>query len=201
MATSTNLLGTEIHEVQESWGGWKDLQAANWAAKCSSKDIYYFRVCTYQVTENNGPERHPLTWGPLMVGWPNFLSLVWEGRSKWVDLGKPFVDYTYHLGIICAWCLDYFTTSADAMHWHIQLCKPSAASNSDEDREEEDYKDDDNGDEDDEFMFSEDLPAPSTLFCGAVTTHHSTLVFMPGKAFLAKPLAVHTSCILVVPAL
>ena len=29
IATSTNLLGSEIHEVQESWGGWNDLQAAN----------------------------------------------------------------------------------------------------------------------------------------------------------------------------
>ena len=37
MATSTNLLGTKIYEVQESWGGRKDLQAANEAAKSSSK--------------------------------------------------------------------------------------------------------------------------------------------------------------------
>ena len=33
MVTSTNLLGTKIHEMQESWGGRKDLWATNWAAK------------------------------------------------------------------------------------------------------------------------------------------------------------------------
>ena len=44
MATSTNLLGTEIHEVRESWGSWKDLWAVNWATKSSPKDIHYFRV-------------------------------------------------------------------------------------------------------------------------------------------------------------
>ena len=62
----------------------------------------------------------------------------------------------YHLGLICAHCLDYFTTSADAMHWHAQLCKPMAAGNNDDDREKKDYEDDDNGNEDDEFAFKED---------------------------------------------
>ena len=61
-----------------------------------------------------------------------------------------------HLGLICARCLDYFTTSTDAMHQHAKLCKPMAAGNNDDDREEEDYKDDDNGDEDDKVMFEED---------------------------------------------
>ena len=62
----------------------------------------------------------------------------------------------YNLGLICAHCLNYFTTSADAMHWHTHLCKPRAASNDDDDRVEEDYEDDDNSNKDDEFMFGED---------------------------------------------
>ena len=64
----------------------------------------------------------------------------------------------YHLGLVCACCLDYFTTSADAMHQHSQLCKPTAAGNDDDGREDspQDYEDDDNGDEDDEFVFEED---------------------------------------------
>ena len=74
MATSTNLPGTEIYEVQESWDGRKDL----WA--------------TYQVGKNNGPDGHPLTQGPMMVEWPNLLLTVWEGRSKWGDCSKPFAD-------------------------------------------------------------------------------------------------------------
>ena len=62
----------------------------------------------------------------------------------------------YHLGLICAHCVDYFTTSTDAMHWHAELCKPTAASNDDDDTEEEDYEENDSGDEDDEFMFDKD---------------------------------------------
>ena len=62
----------------------------------------------------------------------------------------------YHLGLTCAHCLDYFTTSAGAMHWHAQLCKPTAATDDDDGREEEDYEDDDNDDKDYEFMFEED---------------------------------------------
>ena len=29
----------------------------------------------------------------------------------------------YHLGLICSWCLKYFTASIDTMHHHSQLCK------------------------------------------------------------------------------
>ena len=64
----------------------------------------------------------------------------------------------YHLGLICAYFLDYFTTSADVMHWHTQLCKSMAVGNDDDDREESppDYEEDDNGDKDLKFMFKED---------------------------------------------
>ena len=64
----------------------------------------------------------------------------------------------YHLDLICAHCLDSFTTSADAMQWHAQLCKPMAAGDDDDDREDSppDYKDNDNGNEDNEFVFKED---------------------------------------------
>ena len=44
IATSANLLGTKIHDVQEKWGGRRDLQATNWSAKSSSKDIQFFRI-------------------------------------------------------------------------------------------------------------------------------------------------------------
>ena len=43
MATSTFLLGAKIHEVQEGWGGKKDLWATNQAAKSSPKYIHFFR--------------------------------------------------------------------------------------------------------------------------------------------------------------
>ena len=63
----------------------------------------------------------------------------------------------YNLGIMCAQCLEYFTISADSMQRHSQLCRPSAASdNNDDDWEEEDFEDDDNGDKDNELIFNED---------------------------------------------
>ena len=94
MATSVNLLGTKIHEVQENWGGSSDLQAANQLAKSSSKDIHFFRiVAPTDLPKNNGLKGHPLTQGPAMVEWPTLLPMVWERRPKWRDGGKPFVDY------------------------------------------------------------------------------------------------------------
>ena len=62
----------------------------------------------------------------------------------------------YHLGPVCTHCMDYFTTSTDAMHWHAHVCRPMTGGGDDDDREEEDYEDDDNGDEDDKFFFEED---------------------------------------------
>ena len=53
---------------------------------------------------------------------------------------------------MCTCCMDYFTTSTDAMCWHDHICKSTTGGNND-DREEDDN---DNGDEDDEFMFEED---------------------------------------------
>ena len=53
----------------------------------------------------------------------------------------------YHLGLICAHCLNYFTMSVDSIQWHTQLCKSLAASD-DDNREESppDYEEDDNSD-------------------------------------------------------
>ena len=39
-----NLLGNEIHEVQESWTGQNVLKASYQFAKSSPKDINFFRV-------------------------------------------------------------------------------------------------------------------------------------------------------------
>ena len=41
MATATNLMGSEVHEV---WTGWKDLKATHHVAKASPRDICFFRV-------------------------------------------------------------------------------------------------------------------------------------------------------------
>ena len=46
MATSTNLLGTKVDEVQEAWASQRELRAINQAAKASPKDIHFLRVVT-----------------------------------------------------------------------------------------------------------------------------------------------------------
>ena len=69
----------------------------------------------------------------------------------------------YHLGLICSCCLNYITTSTDAMHCHNPLCKSTAAGGDDDDDDEEeekespqDYKEEDNGDVEYKFVFKED---------------------------------------------
>ena len=55
----------------------------------------------------------------------------------------------YHLGLVCALCMDFFLTSADAMRWHMHICKSIAAEDNDCEEEEE-SKNDNDGDEDDD---------------------------------------------------
>ena len=63
----------------------------------------------------------------------------------------------YHLDLIWACWLKYFTMSADAMQWHTQFCKSMAAGDDDNRVESSpDYEEDDNGDGDFKFMFKED---------------------------------------------
>ena len=46
MAFSMNLLGTEIHVVQEKWFDQQELKATNKTAKASQRDIHFFQPVT-----------------------------------------------------------------------------------------------------------------------------------------------------------
>ena len=59
----------------------------------------------------------------------------------------------YHLGMVCALCMDFFWTSKDAMRLHMHVCKSIATK--DNDHEEEESKNDDNGDEDNDYLLEE----------------------------------------------
>ena len=122
MTTSANLLGTEIHKVQENWGGRRDLWATNWLTKFSSKDIHFFRIVAPTKSPRNGFGGHPLTWQSGLT----FSLWCGKGQNEGT-LGNHLQTMHYHLGLICTCCLNYFTVSADAMHWHTQLCKSMAA--------------------------------------------------------------------------
>ena len=164
MATSTNLLGTKVHEVQESWGGQKDLQATNQVAKASQKDIHFFQIILpIELLKIMGlkdiPSSEALQWqgGLTFCPWCGK-----EGQNEWTVVNHLQTMH-YHLGLICAHCLDYFTTSAENMHCHAHDCKPMTASKDDDNMDEEDSEDDNNGDVHDEFVFKEDLPSQLTL--------------------------------------
>ena len=63
----------------------------------------------------------------------------------------------YHLGLICACCLNYFMTTADAMCWHTQLCRSILAGDNNDIQESPlDYEEDENGNGDYDFIFEED---------------------------------------------
>ena len=193
MATSTNLLGTEIHEVQESWGGQKDLWAANWAAKASPKENHFFQI----VSPTESPKIMGLKGihsSKALQWWGGLTFCHWsgkEGQNEGMVMNHLQTTH-YHLGLICTYCLDYFTTIAESMHHHAHVCKTTTASNDDDYREEKDYKDDDNSDEDDEFEFEEDwLPQLTLHQC----SHQ-------GRMFLPSPSGnLYSSFILAVPVL
>ena len=44
LATSTNLVGSEVHNVKEVWTGWRNLKATHHAAKALPKNIHFFQV-------------------------------------------------------------------------------------------------------------------------------------------------------------
>ena len=56
----------------------------------------------------------------------------------------------YHLGLVCAVCLDFFSTSADAMRHHVHVCKSIATE--DNDCKDEELENDDDGNEDDDYL-------------------------------------------------
>ena len=149
MATSTNLLGTEIHEVQESWDGRKDLPAANQSAKSSHKDIHFFRVVAptelLKIMDLKGIH------SPKALLWQSSLTFcLWcgkEGQNEGTIVNHMWTMH-YYLGLIRACCLEYFTRSTDTMHQHALLCKSMATGDDDDDREDSppDYEDNDSGD-------------------------------------------------------
>ena len=158
MATSANLLGNEIHKVQEDWGGKRDLQAANQFARFSSEDIHFFRI----VAPNELPKIMGLEGicSPKALQWWSGLTYCpWcgkEGQNEGMVVSHLQIMH-YHLDLICTCCLGYFTMGADVVWWHTQLCKYMAAGNDDDWKESPpDYGEDDNSDGDFDFTFEGD---------------------------------------------
>ena len=125
MATSTGLLDSDVHKVQDEWTGQKDLQVTCQVAKSSLKGIHFFWVVP--------PTESPKSMGLKGIHSPKALK-QWAGLSfcpwcKKEGLNKgTMVNHLctmhYHLGLICALCQDFFTKSADTIRWHASSCEP-----------------------------------------------------------------------------
>ena len=110
MATSTNFMGSEIHEVQEVWTNWKDLRIAHHMDKISAKDIHFFRVVP--------PTELPKIMGLRGIHSPEGLQrqsglsfCLWyrkEGQNEGMVENHLWTSH-YHLGLICSCCMEYFT--------------------------------------------------------------------------------------------
>ena len=56
MASSTNLLGTKVHEMQEEWSGWWELKTANRFAKASQRNTHFRLVAPTESPKIMGLE-------------------------------------------------------------------------------------------------------------------------------------------------
>ena len=157
MATSANLMGSEVHDVQEVWTSQKDYKAAHHMTKTSPKDIHFFRVMP--------PMEFPKIMGLRVIHSPEALWW-WGGLSfcLWCRKGQNegtvenhLQTSHYHLGLISRHCVEYYTMSATAMHQHSQPCKPVPASIDDNNDQENESDNNDNGGEyHDELAFYKD---------------------------------------------
>ena len=135
MASSTNLLGTGVHEVMEEWSGQGELKATNKTAKASQKDIHFFR----QVAPTESPKIMGLEGIQLpkaLWQWSGLSFYLWcgkEGQNEGTVVNHMQMTH-YHLGLICACCLNFFTMSSDNMWQHALVCKSMAASDSNDNR-------------------------------------------------------------------
>ena len=119
MATTTGLMGSELHEAQEVWTGQKGLQAAHCTAKGSPKGIQFFWV----VPPTKLPkimELRIIHFPEALCRWVGLSFCLWfgkEGQSEGTVVNHLWMSH-YHLGLICSQCLKYCTTSTNAMHCH-----------------------------------------------------------------------------------
>ena len=88
--------------------------------------------------------------------WGGLSFCLWFGKGQNEDSVRNHLQTShYHLGLICSHCVEYFTTSANVMCWHSQLCKLAPPSG-DDNQEEESVNNDNSGEYNDEFTFYED---------------------------------------------
>ena len=164
MADSAGLLESDIYKVQDAWTGQKDLCTANHTVKASQKNIQFFCLVT--------PTKLPCIMGlegihslEALCRWGSHSYCPWcakEGQNEGTVVNHLHTVH-YYLGLVCALCLAFSTTSADTMRKHNPCCKATAT----QDQEEEEMSEEDDGNNDDGYLpqgvFCQ--PAPSLFTC------------------------------------
>ena len=79
----------------------------------------------------------------------------WCGKEAQIEgtVVNHLQNVHYHLGLICAWCQDYFAMSVDTMRWYLTSCE--SLTTKDKAQEEEEESEGDNSDEDDGYLLEE----------------------------------------------
>ena len=124
MVTCTNLLDSEIYEIQEVWTGQKDLQYTNDALKSLPKGLQFFHpVSSLEL---------PKVMGLKGIHHPNALChhvglsyYPWcgnEGQNEGTIVNHLQTMH-YKLGLVCSRCLHFPMITSDAIWCHIPGCK------------------------------------------------------------------------------
>ena len=156
IAQETSLLNVKIYEVQEAWTGLQGLKATNCTTKASQRDIQFF----YMVMPTKLPNIiglkgiHSLEALHQQAGCSFCPWCRKEGQNEGTVVNHLRTVH-YHLGLVCALCMDFFTTST--MRWLIHTCKSMATKDKDC-KEEEESENDDDGDEDNSYLLEEVNP-------------------------------------------
>ena len=141
-------------EVQEVWTGQQGLKAANCTTKASQRDIQFF--CMVMPIElPNFMGLKGIHSPEALHQWGSHSFCPWcgkEGQNEGMVVNHLQTIY-YHLGLVCALYVEFFTTSADTMRWHTCVCKSIATKDNDHKDKESENIDDSN--EDDNYLLEE----------------------------------------------
>ena len=121
MAMSAELLGTSIHEIQASWTGPDELKQANYALWSLPKGLKFLNAVP--------PLQFPKVMGLMGIHDPNTFH-CFSGITHWPWCGKEgenegtVVNHLwmvhYRLGLVCNWCHDCLSTTANTLCCHGQ---------------------------------------------------------------------------------
>ena len=127
MATSADLLGTSIHEIQASWTGPEELKQANYALQSLPKGLKFLHVVP--------PSKSPKVMGLVGIHDPDALChfsgithCPWcrkESQNKGNMVNHLWTVH-YRLGLVCNRCYDCLSTMSDPLHHHDwqDCCQP-----------------------------------------------------------------------------